>query len=109
MVELGMITDLTAEDLASEIQCEVCICAKMTHRPFPKQAQHRATAVLDLVHSNVCGPMEVPSLGGNRYFVTFVDDFSRFATVYCIAQKSNVEAVFWRFKAAAETKHGCRI
>ena len=45
---------------------------------------------LELVHSDVAGPMKTESLGGAKYFVTFTDDFSRCVTVYPITQKPEV-------------------
>ena len=60
-------------DDTRDFNCTTCIQAKMTHGPF--QAGHEvATKWLGHLHSNVCGPMEVPSLGKNHYFCTLVDD-----------------------------------
>jgi hypothetical protein len=39
--------------------------------------ENTTTERLELVHSDVCGPVTPLSLGGNKYFVTFIDDFSR--------------------------------
>ena len=49
----------------------------MTKRHFSAQG-HRAKEVLELVHSDVCGPMSVPTIGGYEYFIMFMDDYSRF-------------------------------
>ena len=57
--------------------CEGCIEGKQQRHSFPKEGATRATKVLGLVHSDVCGPMKTLSLGGARYFLTFIDDFSR--------------------------------
>ena len=57
--------------------CECCIFGKHHRDPFPSGEARRANQPLELVHSDLCGPMRVPSLGGNRYFLTFIDDFSR--------------------------------
>jgi hypothetical protein len=46
--------------------------------------------VLDLVYSDVCGPFEVESLGGNRYFLTFIDDASRKVWAYFLRTKGQV-------------------
>ena len=54
-----------------------------------------STKKLGLVHSDMCGPMQVDSIGGSRYFVTFIDDYSRCVVVYFIKHKSEV---FKRFK-----------
>ena len=44
----------------------------------------------EIIPSDVCGPMQVPSKGGSRYVVTFIDDYSRYATVYCMENKRKV-------------------
>ncbi|MCO5577113.1 hypothetical protein L7F22_030936 [Adiantum nelumboides] len=54
--------------------CEGCILDKMQHLKFPKDGSVRATCRLQFVHSDVCGPMQTPSLGNHLYFVTFIDD-----------------------------------
>ena len=63
---------------ASQIlACEGCVEGKQARASFPSDGGTRATQVLELVHSDVCGPMKILSFGGARYFVTFIDDFSR--------------------------------
>ena len=48
------------------------------HRdPFPTDGSSRATQILELVHSDVNGPMKTRTHGGTKYFVTFIDDFTR--------------------------------
>ena len=103
---LGLLGRLSAEDVQDDFRCEVCVQAKLARMPLPKQSSSRVEAPLDLIHSDVCGPMEVQVLGGKRYFVTFMDNATRYTTVYCLAHKSDVFAVF---KAAAETFHERRI
>ncbi|KAG6460307.1 hypothetical protein O3G_MSEX011897 [Manduca sexta] len=56
--------------------CTTCLEGKMTRLPF-KDIGTRASEPLQLIHSDLCGPMETISLGGARYYVTFIDDFSR--------------------------------
>lgn len=57
--------------------CISCIKGKQTVKTFPKGGTRRAQRLLELVHSDVCGPMSEPSWGGARYLVTFTDDYSR--------------------------------
>ncbi|MCO5612030.1 hypothetical protein L7F22_066292 [Adiantum nelumboides] len=59
--------------------CEGCILGKMQRSKFPQDGSVRATCRLQLVHSDVCGPMQTPSLGNYLYFVTFIDDYFRHA------------------------------
>jgi hypothetical protein len=53
----------------SSFVCEGCIEGKQHHKPFPSGGGMRATKPLEIVHSDVCGPMRTTSLGGARYFV----------------------------------------
>lgn len=78
------------------------------HPPFPTEGS-RAQNALELIHSDVCGPMEVSSLGGARYFVTFIDDFTRKVFIYILTKKSEVFEKFKEFKALVENKLGFNI
>jgi hypothetical protein len=74
--------------------CEGCVEGKQARRPFPTDGGTRATKILELVHSDVCGPMKTASIGGARYFLTFIDNFSRKIWVYVFKSKSEVLAKF---------------
>jgi len=56
--------------------CEACIEGKHQRTYFPKDEATRASKLLELVHSDVCGPIKTTSRGGARYFITFINDFS---------------------------------
>ena len=56
--------------------CEDCAMGKL-HKVTFQLRQQRKTEVLDLVHTDVCGPMDVVSFGGSQYFITFIDNASR--------------------------------
>ena len=62
--------------------CEGCLEGKMCWKPFPTVGEIRSTHKLQLVHSDVCGPMQTQSIGGAKYFVTFVVDYTRCRVVY---------------------------
>jgi len=79
--------------------CEACVQSKQTHKPFTGSADVQSKEILQLIHSDVCGPMSVGSLGGARYFVTFTDDYSRFSYVYFLKHKSEVFEKFKEFHA----------
>ena len=57
---------------------------------------------LEMVHTDVWGPSPVSSLGGSRFYVTFIDDFSRKVWVYFWKHKSDVFATFKKWKAEVE-------
>ena len=85
--------------------CEGCIYGKMHRLPFPKTSW-RAKALLQLVHANIWGPSSTPCFGGRRYFLLFIDDYTRMMWVYFIQQKSDAFSCFKEFKALVEKQSG---
>ncbi|KAJ9561918.1 hypothetical protein OSB04_007078 [Centaurea solstitialis] len=67
--------------------CESCLSGKMTKEPFNKDNE-RASDLLEIVHTDVCGPFSHKARGAYRYFITFIDDFSRYGYVYLMRHKS---------------------
>lgn len=87
------------------ISCDVCIQGKMARAPFPKRSD-RCSDLLDMMHSDVCGPTRTESLGKSRYFVTFIDEASGWCEVRFLSKKSGVFAEFVRVKALFEKQTG---
>ena len=84
-------------DGESDSVCEGCIMDKQHRRKYPSGVAKRATEPFEMVHSDICGPMSVNSIGGSRYFVTFIDDYTRYTYVYFIKHKDEVLAKFKEF------------
>ncbi|KAL0314079.1 UNVERIFIED_CONTAM: Retrovirus-related Pol polyprotein from transposon TNT 1-94 [Sesamum angustifolium] len=80
-IKKKMMTDLP-QIQAVEGACEACLQGKQHKKPFPSGTSWRAKAVLELIHTDVCGPMRTPSHEQNRYFILFIDDYSRMTWVY---------------------------
>lgn len=98
-------------DMKADIQksnCKVCCEGKQTRLPF-QLANHRSEKELDLVHSDLCGPMEVRSIGQARYFLLFVDDASRMAFVYFLKEKNQALRYFKEFQSMVENQKGTKI
>ena len=89
--------------------CQSCLLGKMPQQRFPKSQGSRSTCILDLVHSDICGPLPTPSLTGARYFVTFIDDFSRFTILYFLKEKSGAFQAFQSYKAFVELQTSSRL
>lgn len=88
--------------------CDICLKGKQCRLPF----QHigtRASEPLELVHSDLCGPMEVESLAGSRYFFTLIDDFTHKVFIYCLKRKDQVYETFVNFKNFVENQSGKKI
>nr|GEZ14933.1 retrotransposon protein, putative, Ty1-copia subclass [Tanacetum cinerariifolium] len=73
-------------------KCESCISGKMTKKPFNKNIE-RATDLLDLIYTDVCGPLRHVSRKGASYFLTFTDDFSRYGYVFLLKHKHEENSV----------------
>ena len=91
--------------------CESCIIGKSRRANMPrKSTAQRTTHCLQLVHSDVCGPVRVPSLNDEyRYVMTLIDDFSRYVVIYLMRTRDEVLRHFKTYKAWAETATGQRI
>ena len=105
LVKSGILTSLDFEPIPV---CESCLEGKMTKRPF-KAKGYRSTKPLELVHTDVCGPINVQARGGYEYFVTFTDDYSRYGYIYLMRQKSETFTKFREYKAEAEKQLGLHI
>lgn len=64
---------------------------------------------MELVHSDICGPINPISNGGKRYFITFIDEFSRKKWVHFLQEKSEAFIAFRSFRALVEKETGCSI
>lgn len=75
----------------------------MSRFKFPHKSENRAKSILDLVHSDVCGPMQTMSPSGKRYILTFIDDYSKYAVIYLLAHKSEVIEKFKEYVQMCRT------
>ena len=68
-------------------KCEACILGKQHRLPFNSRNSRRARSPLELVNTDLVGHMQVTSIGGSTYFMTFIDDFNRITWVYFLKSK----------------------
>ena len=87
-------------------KCVHCFAGKQHRVSFKSSVPSRKPEILDLVHSDVCGPMKTRSLGGALYFVTFIDDHSRKLWVFTMKTKDQVLGYFKHFVALVERQTG---
>ena len=80
MQTYGLTRDLPEISVSDDV-CGPCQLGKMHRLAFPASATWRAKEKLELVHTDLCGPMSTESLSQNKYFVLFINDFTRMAWV----------------------------
>ena len=88
-------------DYVSYVTYEPCLHGKLTNSQFSGTGE-RATELLELIHSDVCGPMSTHAIGGYSYFITFTDDFSKYGYVYLMKYKSEAFEKFREYKNEVE-------
>lgn len=105
----GLVSGMNYPDkfVTSKTSCQVCCEGKQSRLPFPTGT--RATEMLQIVHSDICGPMECKSIGGARYFLLFVDDYTRMTFIYFLKCKSETLTCFKEFKSMVENYQNKRI
>jgi hypothetical protein len=77
------------------------IYGKQTRVRFPSE-ETRENGILELVNSDVFGPVTIPSLSGSLYYVSFIDYFSRKTWIYFLKKKSEIFDLFKKFKSLVE-------
>jgi integrase-like protein len=90
------------------LKCPICVEAKYSKRTF-KQVAYRSTSLLELVHSDLADFKNCTSRGGNNYYISFVDDFSRYTKIYLLKSKDEAESAFLKYKAEVENQLDIKI
>ena len=85
------------------------MAGKQNRVSFKTYPPLRKTELLELVHSDLCGPMKTKTLGGALYIVTFIDDCSRKLWFYVLKTKDQVLGVFKQFQASVERETGKKV
>jgi len=103
--EKKMVQGLPKIKLPNEV-CDMCCTGKQARNSYNATVPFNATRKLEVIHSDVCGPFEVKSIGENRYFVTFIDEFTRKLWIYLLAKKGEVFGVFKKFRLLLQNENG---
>ena len=87
--------------------CDACQRANSHQLPY-KYSTRVSTSPLELIHSDVWGPT-LPSSGGFKYYVSFIDDYSRYCWIYLLKHKSDVDSIFYTFQNHVERLLNAKI
>jgi len=97
MISLDLLPKL---DISKKNKCEICIQAKQCRKPF--KSVERSTKLLGLIHSDICELNGIMTHGEKRYFIIFINDFSKYYHVYLIISKDEASQRFVAFKNKVE-------
>jgi len=94
------------EDGKKPSHCVTCSKGKLTRAPIPKTGSRTERQVWELIHSDLCGPMPITSLQGNKYMALYIDDRSNWTHVACIRSKSDQVGVLQGLISKLERQFG---
>ena len=95
---------VTRFSILSSLTCESCQLRKHTRVSFPKHLNNRAKSPFELVHNDVWGPCRTASTLGFQYFVTFIDDYSRYTWLFLMKNRAELYSIFQKFYAEIQTQ-----
>lgn len=101
-----LVSGFTLHDCGARIVCECCLKGKFSRKPFPPVTTRKTSQPLELIHTDLCGPMENATPSGNRYLMTLIDDFSRYTTVYLLKKKSEASSKIQQFVRSVQNSFG---
>ena len=106
MVKKGLIEGVELEEVSEVVVCESCEWAKGERKLVQKVREgERCTAVEDEIHSDLWGPAPVKSINHKRYYVSFMDDYSRYTNMIVISTSSTLKTKL--STPTSFTKPGC--
>lgn len=83
----GLAVELKIIDCGIRTTCKVCIKGKMARKSFPKKSESKTSSTLDLIHTDLCGPMQTETPGKKRYILTVIDNYSRYTEAFLLRSK----------------------
>jgi transposase InsO family protein len=104
MKEIGIISSLSETNMD---KCEVCVETKITKKPC--KSITRETELLGLIHSDLGDLKHTMTRGGKKYYVIFVDDYSRFTKLCLLRSKDEALEMFIKYKIEVKNQKNIRI
>jgi len=105
MKKKELVTEMVINsDEQPDVICEPCLAGKMHSNPFPLSL-NRALQPLELIHSDLHGPLPVQTHEGFRYWITFIDDCTSFRAAILLCKKSEAIDTFQTFKYAENQQY----
>ena len=84
-------------------------CIKGKHTNKCSKVAKRSSEILEIIHTYICGPFATPCLNGQKYFITFIDDHTRFMYLYLLYEKYEALDAFKTYKPEVEKQKDRKI
>lgn len=89
--------------------CDGCLVGKQRRHSFPAKSNYRAARQLELIHTDLCGPITPKTSVGKKMFLLVVDDMSRYMWLVLLSAKHEAAAAIVRLQARTEAEAGCKL
>jgi len=99
---------LSKADCEAMEKCDICLKAKQTRLPFNSERQ-RATRILEIIHTDVCGPIDPETWDGKRYVLTILDDYTHFCEIYLMRNKYEVPEYLKEYIRRSEASKNMKV
>ena len=110
LIEQKTVLGLKLNTKSEPTFCSTCVKAKPTRKSILKEwTDYTFHTLGDKIHSVIWGPANPQSYNGKLYYVGLTDDYTRWTTVYCIGQKSEVLQKYKEYEALLKTQYGKQI
>lgn len=106
LLKEDLATGIKVSDCGLRIVCECCLESKSARLPFNPVVERKSARILDIVHTDLCGPMDNETPSGNRYAMAITDDFSRFTVTYLLKHKSEAAGIIKEYVKWVENLFG---
>ena len=108
-IKSGRIAGIEVDESSEVVFCEACAKAKPHRKPFPQQANNRAKAFGERIHTDLWGPASVMSIAGKLYSIDFNDDATRWTETAFLSQKNEAQQAYEKFEKQIETHDGAKV
>jgi len=109
LVKGGHVVGLTDVNFSKDRPCSACIAGKMHEKNHPKKSIISTERPLELLHMDLFGPPTYDSLGGKKYCLVIVDDYSRYCWTFYIKKKSETQKIFIDFATLVQRQYDSKI
>lgn len=107
LVKYNMVEGIEKFQLIKIDFCEPCIKGKMSRKPF--EIRTRSERISEIIHTDVCGPISPTSYNGEKYSVTFIDDYSNFTVIYPMKGRNEVYERLKQFVKFAQNRFNTKV
>lgn len=108
LIDLSTGLDVRKCDFEDFEKCETCLESKQTRIPF-KSIRKRASRTLEIIHSDLCGPIDPPTWDNKKYILTFIDDYTHKVIIYLLENKNETVGYFKEYVAEMEANKNLKV